>query len=63
LAESLNIDGLWDEMVEMVKNLDVSLTAVSEALPENFPRDVAEQIFNGARNYARRFLQGLEARY
>lgn len=61
LAESLNIDGLWEGMVGMVENLDGAISAVSEILPENVPRDFAEQIFGGARNYARRFLQGIEA--
>ncbi|MBL8354242.1 MAG: type II toxin-antitoxin system HipA family toxin [Delftia acidovorans] len=60
VADSLKIQGLWEDMVEMVENLEFSISAVSEILPENVPKDFAEEIFAGARNYARKFLRGLE---
>jgi len=56
LAETTRIAGLWESMVEMVEALDGAIDRLQPRLPASVPQPMARQIFDGARDQARRFL-------
>ena len=58
LAETTRIAGLWESMVEMVEALDGAIDRLQPRLPASVPQPMARQIFDGARDQARRFLAG-----
>ncbi|MEJ8295815.1 type II toxin-antitoxin system HipA family toxin [Delftia tsuruhatensis] len=58
LADTTRIAGLWESMVEMVEALDGAIARLQPRLPASVPQPMARQIFDGARDQARRFLAG-----
>jgi len=57
LATSSGAVGVWEAMVEMVNTIDSAIASVMAQLPKEYPRALAESIFDGVRNQASRFLK------
>ncbi len=55
VAQRSGIPGLWDEMRALVDRVPQAVTAVAGELPTDFPRALAEDIFEGVNRHAARF--------
>lgn len=55
LAEREGQTGMFEAMMKMVERVPQAITTVEQLLPDGFPAIVAERIFEGMKNQARRF--------
>jgi serine/threonine-protein kinase HipA len=60
LADATRIEGLWQGMQEMVAALDGAIERVATRLAHGVDAQMAAQIFEGARDQARRFETGAD---
>lgn len=47
---------VWERMCQMVEGASAALDAVAEELPADFPRALADAVFEGVRRHAQRFV-------
>ena len=47
---------VWAHMCQMVEGASAALDAVAEELPPDFPRALADAVFEGVRRHAQRFV-------
>jgi serine/threonine-protein kinase HipA len=58
LANRSAVDGAWNAMLGMTHRLDAALSAVEQRLPANFPMELAQSVFQGARRHLDQFNRG-----
>lgn len=56
VALRCGIPSLWEDMCAMVKNVPGALAQVGDELPADFPKALAETVFDGTKRHAERFL-------
>lgn len=57
LADESGIDGAWSAMLDMTERLEPALAAVKARLPDDFPKGMAEKVFDGVRKHLAKFNQ------
>ena len=58
LAQRSGVQDAWQSMVDMTQRLDAALTTVEERLPADFPMQLAQVVFQGARRHLAQFTGG-----
>lgn len=60
LAKECGFPGTWDLMLRMANTIESAIGNVMVQLPKDYPRDLAETIFDGVRGQIAKFLKGLD---
>ena len=60
LAQRCGVPGVWDQMLQMVRNVDSALERVQLLLPVGFPSRVWGAVQAGMKRHADQFLRGAE---
>lgn len=61
LARECGAPNVWSLMVNMAEKMDDTIAGVMLQLPDDYPMDLAETIFDGVRDQAKRFLKAVDA--
>lgn len=58
LAQRSGVEDAWPAMVNMTQRLDAALTSVERQLPADFPKQLAQVVFQGVRRHLAQFTGG-----
>lgn len=59
LANECGVEGVWENMLQLVDGIDRALAAVESQLPAGFPQHIWDAISSGARTHASQFQREL----
>ena len=58
LALRSGVEGAWPAMLEMTERLNAALISVEQRLPDGFPMQFAQEVFQGTRRHLEQFNRG-----